>query len=386
MKNILLILTLLFTSLGLQAQIDPYDEMKTNYDTYSKEKKYEEALLTAKQMNAWALENESDTSLRYAYSCKYMGNSYSDLNKTDSAIFYFKKSQRILLGQNRELTEINAVIHRNLGNSYIKVENYEAAIYEYEKTISLYLKICKEEFALHAFIYDNLGVLYMEIYDFKKSFENFEKAEKFYAQKINAINPIDYANNQINIAVLYIKLGDFVNANKKFENLEKLLLNPEIPNYGTPKYFKKLSYCMNSFGKLYLRQGKIFEAENCFKQVLEIDKELDLNSDNHGWHLINYGDLLRLQKKYDASFNNYMFGLNIFLNNNNHYNTAKAKLYLAHLKSELEQLEYADSLYKSALNILEDKFGKNSYVFFSAEYEYANLLSKATNRYLVQNK
>ena len=76
MKHLLHILTLIFTSYSLQAQTDPYDQMKVDYDSLRKVKKYEEALVTAKQMNAWALENESDTSLRYAVSFYYISDIY----------------------------------------------------------------------------------------------------------------------------------------------------------------------------------------------------------------------------------------------------------------------------------------------------------------------
>ena len=54
MKPFLLIV--LLTSLGLQAQLDPYDQMKADFDSLRNEDNYEEALATAKQMNAWALE------------------------------------------------------------------------------------------------------------------------------------------------------------------------------------------------------------------------------------------------------------------------------------------------------------------------------------------
>ena len=83
MKPILLIFALIFTSLSLLAQTDPYDQMKADYDSLRKEKKYEEGLVIAKKMNAWALENESDTSLRYAVSLRRLGVAYSDMYYDD---------------------------------------------------------------------------------------------------------------------------------------------------------------------------------------------------------------------------------------------------------------------------------------------------------------
>ena len=38
------------------------DQFKNQYDRLSKENKHDSALLVAKQMNAWALQNETDTS------------------------------------------------------------------------------------------------------------------------------------------------------------------------------------------------------------------------------------------------------------------------------------------------------------------------------------
>ena len=61
------------------AQKNPYDQLKTQYDSLRKAENHEGALVAAKQMNTWALQNETDTSLRYAVSLRYVGNSFNSL-------------------------------------------------------------------------------------------------------------------------------------------------------------------------------------------------------------------------------------------------------------------------------------------------------------------
>jgi hypothetical protein len=67
MNRILLIIFIL-SSINLKAQKDPYTQLKTQYDSLRKAENHEGALLVSKQMSTWALQNETDTSLRYAVS------------------------------------------------------------------------------------------------------------------------------------------------------------------------------------------------------------------------------------------------------------------------------------------------------------------------------
>ena len=87
-----LILLLSILAGQLWAQTDFHDPLKTDYDRLRKEEKHDSALVVAKQMNAWALKNETDTSLRYAVSLRYVGNCFYSIDLIDSAIMYFHGS------------------------------------------------------------------------------------------------------------------------------------------------------------------------------------------------------------------------------------------------------------------------------------------------------
>ena len=59
-KQVFLFVAFLLVNTGVFAQKDTYDQLKTQYDSLRKAENHEGALLVAKQMNAWALKNETD--------------------------------------------------------------------------------------------------------------------------------------------------------------------------------------------------------------------------------------------------------------------------------------------------------------------------------------
>ena len=89
MKPILLIITLLLTSLSLQAQTD-FPAMKQQFLDYRKVDNQDSALYIAQKMNQLALEEQSDTSYWYALSMRYQGNPYYAMKKVDTALYYWK--------------------------------------------------------------------------------------------------------------------------------------------------------------------------------------------------------------------------------------------------------------------------------------------------------
>jgi tetratricopeptide (TPR) repeat protein len=136
MRSYFLIL-LGFLTVQIHAQTDFYDQLKKDYERFRKEEKHDSALVIAKQMNAWALQMETDTSLRYAVSLRYVGNCFGALEKHDSSCFYFNSSIGILEKQKRDLTQDYATALTNIGNTNSRLEKFQDAIICFEKTINL---------------------------------------------------------------------------------------------------------------------------------------------------------------------------------------------------------------------------------------------------------
>ncbi len=94
MKKVLFLLLLLFAySQNGYGQSDVYEELKAAYDQFRKEGKNDSSLSAAKKMNAWALQFETDSSLRYAVSLRHVGNSFNQ--------FISLLIQRSIIGTNR---------------------------------------------------------------------------------------------------------------------------------------------------------------------------------------------------------------------------------------------------------------------------------------------
>ena len=102
-KNFAFLFILISFSSLLNAQ-DLFDEYKIDYDQFRKYQKHDSALVVAKQMNSWALKYETDTSLRYAVSLRYVGNCYHKLEILDSALIYYEKCLKTLVNQNRSFS------------------------------------------------------------------------------------------------------------------------------------------------------------------------------------------------------------------------------------------------------------------------------------------
>ncbi|MFZ9236772.1 MAG: hypothetical protein ACO22X_11180, partial [Algoriphagus sp.] len=102
MKNAFFLLLLLFAySQDGFGQSGVYEELKKTYDQFRQEGNYDSSLAVAKKINAWAFQIETDSSLRYAVSLRYVGNSFDDLTLNDSAVYYWNKSLEVLEKQQR---------------------------------------------------------------------------------------------------------------------------------------------------------------------------------------------------------------------------------------------------------------------------------------------
>ena len=155
-----LILILSILAGQLSAQTDFYDQLKTDYDRLRKEEKHDSALTVAKQMNAWALKNETDTSLRYAVSFKYVGNCFYKLLLGDSALFYWDTSLALLAVQGRSESEDAANCYRNKAVFYDDKHDFERTRLNYEIAAEIIKKVLGEDHPDYAKSLNNLGILY----------------------------------------------------------------------------------------------------------------------------------------------------------------------------------------------------------------------------------
>ena len=126
-KKLFVLLIFLAINHLICSQRDIYIDLQKKYEYFKNNNNMDSALLFAKKLNLWTFKNEGDTSLRYAVSYRYIGNSFIS---SDSALYYYNRSLQLLKKQKRDVhTDYSkglnniANIYINLGD-YINAENY----------------------------------------------------------------------------------------------------------------------------------------------------------------------------------------------------------------------------------------------------------------------
>ena len=312
----------------------PFDKLKSQYNLFRKEQKQDSALLVAKQMNNWVIQNESDTSLRNAISLRYIGDSFANLNKTDSAILYYQSSLRLLESLKRIDQPDYASILLNLGDLYynklndfltaepcyeqaleirkntLGVENLDyadcsyrlgkfnldsdshAAEYYLMQALDIRKKILGDDHPECASIFNNLGILFSNTWNFKLSENYFKQAIEIRKAKLGKENA-EYLNSLINLGEMYIKMGNYRSAENylmQVYEIRRIILSKENPDY---------IYSLNTICNLYFKMGDYYTAEPYFKEAWEINKTfLKDDIQNYLSSLSNLGKLYMAMGNY----------------------------------------------------------------------------------------
>ena len=284
-KRVFIFVAFLSLFSKVSAQKDTYDQLKTQYDSLRKAENYERALLVAKQMNTWALQNETDTSLRYAVSLRYVGVCFSYLQELDSAKTYYQFSLEALKLQNREDHPDYAKSLNNLGVLYHDMGDYHLAMTFLEK----YKNICEKEYGKdwrqrreYDYALNIVGKLYEELGDYEKAELHYNDLLKMrievYGELFTGVT-----NVYILLARLHIKKNDYSNAEvlylKSIVN-SKLLFGPEHPrvksieNEMAFSVFTRTKKFVNAFEILVLNApNKSKEIALNFEIMSDVEKE-----------------------------------------------------------------------------------------------------------------
>jgi tetratricopeptide (TPR) repeat protein/CHAT domain-containing protein len=267
MKKVLFLLLLLFAySQNGYGQSGIYEELKVAYDQFRKEGKNDSSLTVAKKMNAWALQFETDSSLRYAVSLRYVGISFTSLSRNDSALYYWNKSLEVLEKQQRAESLDAASCQNNLGSFYFGKGDYKTAEPYYKKALEIRKKALGEEHPDYASSLNSLGLLYSGKGDYKTAEPYYKKVLEIRKKLLGEEHP-NYASSLNDIGGLYRRMGDYKSAELYYQQalvIRKKALGEEHPSYATS---------LNNLAFLYEEMDDYKSAENYFGQVLEVRKK-----------------------------------------------------------------------------------------------------------------
>jgi CHAT domain-containing protein len=280
MKKVISLLLIIFSFSQMgYSQSDVFEELKKTYDQLRKEGKKDSSLTVAKKMNAWAMQVETDSSLRYAISFRYVGNSFSALTLNDSALYYWNKSLKALENQHRaeSLDAISCLY--NIGGLYFKLKDYKSSETFFLRILEIRKRIQGKEHLDYAESLDDLAELYNKMNDFQSAENYFIQALEIRKKKLGEEN-LDYLKNLESLGIFYASNKKYEVAESYFkqvnENYEKVL------GLNHPKYASSLNY----LGLLYKLLKKFELSFDTYYRSLEITKK------NYGENSTEYLDVL----------------------------------------------------------------------------------------------
>ena len=188
---------------------DTYGQLKTEYQRLRKEKKLDSALVIAKQMNTWALQNETDTSYNYTESLRFLGNSYYLLGNIDSSIQFHLLGKKILENNDQRISKNYASTLNNLGIIYKEIGYFDSALSFFYDVLFIREKIKNDDPYLQAILNSHIA----ECYGYKDNI----LALQFYLKSLNYFQKVNYNINWCKylygkIALTYFKLNNIDSA------------------------------------------------------------------------------------------------------------------------------------------------------------------------------
>ena len=260
---VLFLITIGFT-VRCYTQNADYKIYQKKYEYYSNENKLDSALIFAKQMNSWVLQNEGDTSLRYAVSYRYIGNCFHS-KIPDSTLFYYEKSLLILSNQGREIHLESANVLFNLGLLKYNSLNYKEATNYFLKVLSIRQGLLEPLDPQIVFVLYKLGENYRQLNDWKN-------AEKYLLDALNksiklyGTNELEYVTVIESLGLLYMDISDY----KKAEVY--LSKNAEVFEKSFGKQSIEYSDALLNLSQLYAVKGDFAAARMSNKESIEILK------------------------------------------------------------------------------------------------------------------
>ena len=338
------------------AQNTDYKSLQKKYEYYSNENKLDSALIFAKQMNSWALENEGDSSLRYAISYRYLGNCFSDMALIDSSIYCWNESINILQKQKRSKSIDAANCFYNLGTTYYDLEEYSLAIKYYLIYAEIYKEIVGEDNEEYCSALSDIGAFYRITGEYKKS-ENYLIESLKIQKKISGEDNLQYAYSLINLSNLYSDINMFE------ISLEQLSKSIDIIYKNIGENNEDYLVALNNIAGIYLEMGNYELAEKKYLEVLNGIKKLkgEINEDyarclgNLGVIYTTNEDFFEANRLLTKSSEIYKIVLG-----QNHYLYARSLMSTLNLIFESSNSDYQIQLSycNEALEIYKESLGK----------------------------
>jgi CHAT domain-containing protein/Tfp pilus assembly protein PilF len=407
-KSILLIAFICLNNL-LNAQ-DVYNNYKSTYDQFRKEEKYDSALVIAKQINAWALQNETDTSLKYAVSLRYLGNCFNSLKQSDSALFFYKKSINVLELQNRTSSPDYSGCYYNIGLVFYDKGDFKNALVYTKEALKLRKQFLGGNDLDYARSLNNTCLILEDIGYIKEAEEYYKEAIEIFKIQLGSDN-LDYATILYNYANFQSGQGNLKLAESTLELVLEIrkknidsdyamtLQSIGVNQFNSGKYaaadssislaarileknygIKSVEYatCMSNLGLLYMEKGLYAKSIDYINKSLIIRQEIQGKDHPDYLSTLNkLGIVYKNQGEFRSADSIFQFVLvsRCELLGENSPDYIATLNNLGNLYSEIGDYKQAAYYLKKSFQLGENTLGKNS-------SDYASLLNNIGVLYL----
>lgn len=268
MKAILLIVALIFLSVGLYAQ--------TAADSLLKEVR----------------KGVPDTNRVNQYYELAAFFKYSD---PDSALHFLEEG--ITLSQSINFKEGEARLHLLTGETYVIKGIFSKSITSYEKALAIYRETKKDNQVGETL--SSIGRVYEKKGDYENAISNYIQSLKI-REKLKDKKGI--ASSLNSIGVIYLATDDTMNARISFEKAFKLISEVQNKN--------GIALVLNNLGLVYDKMGKTDTALTYFNQSLKILEEIE-NTSSISMVITNIGNQYLKKEEYDKALDYYKQSLAI---------------------------------------------------------------------------
>jgi tetratricopeptide (TPR) repeat protein/CHAT domain-containing protein len=325
------------------AQTGEYEKLESVYSRLYEEDKKDSMLLVARQMNAWALKNEGDTSLRYAVSFRYIGNSYVE---PDSSLLYYNYSLDILQGQGRFNSIDGGKVCSLLGNVYLSLENHNLALDYAKRSVEIFLNNKGEADENYAASLIFLGSIYWDLNEYSNAIPYFDKAASVYLKNEELL---PFAVNSHCLGLLYFSNNDYKSAIKHYLIAEKSFLMIEKQDQSDfADLLRHIGICYSRLGEYDISLDYYHKSLDSYRSIYgtkSVDEAELFN--NIGVLYSNQGEHILALKNY-----NYAAELLKSILGETHTSYLQSIENLAILHDELGNYELAEKYFNEIINVI----------------------------------
>lgn len=203
-----------------------------------------------------------------------------------------------------------AIIKMKLADFYNKTQRYSESEQMYKAALYNYIVLAKRDSLKYypnvALIQNVLGIFYSNSQRYRESEEMYKSALEIY-ERLAQTNPSQYtsmvADNQHILAFMYSDTKRYLESEKMYELTIQTYLKLYEDN--PMDYEKPLMDCYYWLGKIRLLIGKSYEAQESFKQSLNLARQMHkqgIETPNY-WEILYFlSDIMNNEKDYVSAY------------------------------------------------------------------------------------